>query len=379
MRFLFITGGSPATVFALTPLATAARNAGHQVFMAANEDLMAVIADNGVPAVSITPHPIQHFMFRDGAGTAAIPQGRRETMIHVGRAFGSMAEAELDTLFALVRDWRPDVVVGGATTYAAGLVATHLDVPYARHTWDFVGTAEMDEGATEVLAPHLRKLGLDQLPPPAPLIDICPPGLRPVDAPAAQPIRFIPGNTQRRLEPWMYARGSSDHRALITTGTREGPFRAQNAALLRSLADALSTLGIEVLVAAPDDIAEDLRGHLGEARVGWIPLDVAAPTCDVILHHGGGLTAMTAMSAGTPQIIVPKDPYQMASSQPIADVGAGIVLAPGQDPAEHTVQACRDVLADPVYRQRSRLIAEEIAALPSPAEVAQLLEQRAAG
>ena len=34
MRILFVTGGSPATVFPLIPLATAARNAGHEVFMA---------------------------------------------------------------------------------------------------------------------------------------------------------------------------------------------------------------------------------------------------------------------------------------------------------------------------------------------------------
>ena len=40
MRFLFITGGSPACVFAVAPLASAVRNAGHEVFMAANEDLI---------------------------------------------------------------------------------------------------------------------------------------------------------------------------------------------------------------------------------------------------------------------------------------------------------------------------------------------------
>ncbi|MET7935540.1 hypothetical protein [Streptomyces sp. NPDC005322] len=40
MKILFVASGSPATVFALAPLATAARNAGHDVFMGAVEDMV---------------------------------------------------------------------------------------------------------------------------------------------------------------------------------------------------------------------------------------------------------------------------------------------------------------------------------------------------
>jgi glycosyltransferase len=54
---LFVAAGSPATVFALAPLATAARNAGHQVVMAANDDMVPVITSSGLPGIATTDLP----------------------------------------------------------------------------------------------------------------------------------------------------------------------------------------------------------------------------------------------------------------------------------------------------------------------------------
>ena len=381
MKFLFVTAGSPATVFASTPLASAVRNAGHEVIMAANEDLMTPISHSGIPAASIISTPVDYFMWTDSSGgPAKMPQGPRETMLFAGRAFARMADASLDTLLDLARDWRPDMVVGGHHAYAAGLGAAHLGVPYARNIWDLVGTEELDEGATEILAPQLRKLGLDQLPRPEVLIDVCPPALRSREiAPTVQPIRFLPANEQRPLEPWMYARDEGRPRVLITVGTRGGPSRAMNAQLLRTLYDALSALNLEILVGGLEDVVAELRAELGDARVGWLPMDVVAPTCDVIVHHGGGVTALTAVSAGTPQLAVPQEDYQIACCRPITDFGAGILLAPGQGTAERIAQACQEILADPEYKQRAQILAKEIATQPTPAAVAHVLEQRAAG
>lgn len=379
MRFLFVTGGSPATVFALTPLATAVRNAGHEVFLAANEELVTTIAGNGIPAVGITPTSIRDFIFTDSAGLpAVVPRDPRGVMLHVGRSFARMAEAGMETLSTLAREWRPDLIVGGSAAYGAGLVATQFEVPYVRHAWDIVETSVMDEGATEILAPQLRKAGLNELPRPEVFIDICPPGLRGEAAPAAaQPMRWIPGNRQRRLEPWMYTRPAHRRRALVTGGTRS--FMPEKAGFLRRLTEALATVDMEVLIAAPEDVAEGLRAVLGDVRIGWIPLDVVAPTCDVILHHGGGVTAMTAMNAGALQLITPSDAYLKVLAQPIADFGAGIVLPPGAESAEQIAQACQDLLTDPGYRHRARTLAEQIASLPAPADVARKLEDLCRG
>lgn len=380
MRFLFVTGGSQGTVFSLTPLANALRNAGHEVFMAADDSLISVINGNGIPAVSITPIPIHHYMWTDASGgPAAMPETPRDTMLLAGRAFARMADACLEALRDLVGVWRPDLVVGGATSYAAGLIAAEFGLPYVRHAWDLVPTVDMDDAATEILAPQLRKLGLDELPRPATWVDVHPAVLRGENAPSAELMRFIPGNEQRRLERWMYARAGDRRRVLLTTGTRGGASRAQNAAHLRGLNDALAELDLEVLIAAPDDIAESLRADVGATPACWIPLDVVAPTCDVIVHHGGGVTATTAMNAGVPQLVAPRDDYQVALAAPIADFGAAILLERGHDSAEHIAVACREILADPGYRLRSRLLAEQMAALPAPSAVAGVLERLVGG
>jgi len=380
MKFLLVTGGSPATVFALVPLATAARDAGHQVVMAGNADLMPAITQCGIPAVSISPAPLHYYMFTESDGSPAkMPEGPRETMLFAGRAFARMADASFDALLGLGEDWRPDVVVGGGAIYAAGLLAKQLEVPYARHAWDLAPTTEMDEAANEVLAPRLRKQGLEELPPPQPLIEICPPTLRGQEQAAdVQRMRFVAANSQRPLESWMYTRTDRKHRVLITAGTRGGQSREHNAELLRRLSGTLSKLDIEVLVAGPDDMVDDLRTVLGEARVGWFPMDVVAHTCDVIVHHGGGTTAMTAMAAGTPQLAIPQEDYQAACCRPITDFGAGILLEPGQDTADNIAQACQTILADAGYRRRTQILAAEIAAMPSAASVVEALEQRVA-
>ena len=379
MKFLFVTAGSPATVFAFTPLAAAVRNAGHEVIMAAGDELMAPISHSGIPAASVISTPLDYFMWTDGSGgPAKMPQGPRETMLFAGRAFARMAESSLDALLDVARDWRPDMVVGGHHAYAAALAAAHLDVPYARTIWDLVGTAELDEGAVEVLAPQLRKLGLEELPAPQVLIDVCPPGLRGGGAaPGVQPIRFLAANEQRPLERWMYARDPGRPRVVITAGTRGGPSRALNAGLVRMLHGALSGLGAEVLVGGLEEVVGELRAELGDARIGWLPMDVVAPTCDVIVHQGGGVTSLTAAAAGTPQLAVAQEEYQAACCAPIAGYGAGILLAPGQGTPASIERACREILATPRYKQRAQDLASQIAAQPAPADVARVLEQRA--
>ncbi|HEY3610278.1 MAG TPA: nucleotide disphospho-sugar-binding domain-containing protein [Pseudonocardiaceae bacterium] len=382
MRFLFVTGGSPATVFALTPLATAARGAGHDVVMAANEDLMPSITSVGIPAVSVTALPIRHFIWTDRAGnTVSVPADVSDGMLHMGRSFARMGLAALDATLELAGDWRPDVVVGGAMSYAAPLVAARIGVPYVRHAWDTISTATVDPGAEEELLPELRKLGLDGLPDPDVFLDTCPPSLASPPTPFTRRMRWIPGNRQRELARWMYVRGDRRHRALVTAGTRS--FMPQHIEFLRGLTDALSRLDTEVLIAASEDAADRLRAELGDVRAGWLPLDVVAPTCDVILHHGGGVTALTAMNAGVPQLITPKGAYLVAASRRVADFGAAITLESETDgpdvTAEETAKSCLDILSDPSYAISAAVLAAEIAAQPLPADVVRQLEALAAG
>ncbi len=378
MRILFVAAGSLATAFALAPVATAARNAGHAVVMAANDDVIPAITGVGLPAVSVSSLSIGDFVHTDRAGRPAeIPAVPQEQIPFTGRWFGRMAAAWLDPLRELARDWRPDVVVGGTMSYAAGLLAAELGLPYVRHAWDAIEATAIDRGAVEELEPELSGLGLTWLPEPELFIDVCPPSLLPAEPhPARRTVRmrWIPVNGQRQLEPWMYTR-SKRPRLCLTTGSRvahdagEQDIRRRSYEFLRAQAVALKELDVDLVVAAPDRVGDALRAEVPGVRAGWVPLDVLAPSCDVIVHHGGGTTSLTAMTAAAPQVTVPQGAVQNLGAQRLSRYGAAITLFGAEGTLESIVGACRKILGDSSYADRARALSREIAELAAPAQV----------
>ncbi|MER5704793.1 nucleotide disphospho-sugar-binding domain-containing protein [Micromonospora sp. NPDC002296] len=365
MKMLYLAGGSPATVFALAPLATAARNAGHAVIVAATADMVPVAAGVGLPAVPVTDGTMRDFMFasRDGA-PLALPDDAGERLRFGGHGFGRLAAASMPALTELARQWRPDVVVGGTLAFAAGLLARRLGVPYVRHAWDMGEPAEMDHGAADELTAELAGLGLADLPEPELWIHLCPPSVLAPDAPDGRLMRYVPAGGQRRLEPWMYTRPERP-RVCLTAGSRAGE---QEVAALGGLVDELAAADVELVVAAPDQVAASLTAGRPGLRAGWLPLDTVLPTCDLLVHSGGGQTALTAMWAGVPQVLVPNMPKLIPHSRRLHASGAAVMLPLGED-APRVVAVCREVLTDPAYRRRSGGLAAEIAALPGPAEI----------
>ncbi|AQS65646.1 glycosyltransferase [Streptomyces pactum] len=357
MKILFTVGGSQAAVFGVAPLAAAARNAGHEILLAADEPLMRAAQSVGLPAVCITPERMRH---GQDATTAAV---------------------RIDALLDLTRQWSPDLVVGGLS-HVPRVLAARLKVPYVRHIWHIAPMARRDRTAVAELRPQLERLGLTELPAPDLFIDLCPPSLRPPGTPAGRAMRWVPRVSQRRIEPWMYTRPEGRRRVLITAGTRNLMLETPGSSL-RRLVDGLTGAGAEVLIAALPEAAERYGADLGDVRIGWIPLDVVAPTCDLAVHHGGATTAMTLVNAGVPQLILPDNGYGKAVAEAVSGFGAAVTVdrhrpQEGQDPDEVIVAACREILADPRYAERTRALAAETAALPTPDQVLREIEALAA-
>ncbi|MEU4068016.1 nucleotide disphospho-sugar-binding domain-containing protein [Streptomyces wedmorensis] len=352
MKILFTVGGSQAAVFGVAPLASAARNAGHEILLAADEPLMEAAASVGLPAVCITPERMRY---------------GQESMT---------ATVRLDALLELAGSWTPDLVVGGLS-HVPRLLAARLEVPYVRHIWHIAPMARRDRTAVAELQPELERLGLAELPDPDLFIDLCPPPVRPEGAPAARSMRWVPRVSQRRLEPWMYTKPEGRRRVLITAGTRNLMLDTPGSSL-RKLVDELTGTGAEVLIAALPEAAEKYGAELGDVRIGWLPLDVVAPTCDLAVHHGGATTAMTLVNSGVPQVIIPDNGYGKAVAESVAGFGAALMVdkhrLAGRDADEVIVEACRTILADPGYAERTRLLAAEAATLPTPGEVLRELE-----
>lgn len=380
MKVLFIAAGtSPASAFAIAPLATAVRNAGHEILVAAFDELTPSIESVGLPPVAVeTTETTETLKYMDRPlGKIEFPFTPEQELPFLGGWFGRQAAVSFDGLVKLADNWRPDLVVGGTLAYATSLLSSRLGIPHVRQAWDWVSFTGAHRYAAEELKPELARLGIDQLSEPDLFIDICPPSLKLPGATAGVPMRWIPGNRQRKLEPWMYTRGERP-RVCVTIGS----FRTAQTAMfefLCGLVDKVSQLDVELVVAANEDAAVELRQRYPKVRSGWVPLEFLAPTCDVILHHNGGLTSMNAMGAGTPQVILSRFDLFNDSLQLLEDQGSGIALFRGNDTAESAVAACEKVLSDSSYSMRARLLADEIAGLPTPPELVGSLERLVSG
>ncbi|MDA3624737.1 glycosyltransferase [Saccharopolyspora sp. WRP15-2] len=373
MKVLFVAGGSGGVIFAITPLAQTLRNLGHEVFMAAPSNVMSTVAGGGIAPVPVTDKTMLDFMFSDRNGVAVQrPTDVHDRTIFNGRGMGRFAAASFAGLKPFTEHWKPDLVVGGALSFAAPLIAAHLGVPFVNHAIDMGEPRQIDLAATAELAPELESLGLRSMPEPDLFVDICPPSLRRADAPPAQLMRYIPANTQTPVEPWMHTAGERP-RVLVTAGSRVT--KEFDIDILRGLVDKVGGLDVELLIAVPPSAAEELGTLPDNVRMGWLPLDVVARTCSLLVHHTGGNTMLTGMANGVPQVLIPYLPYVVDYATRLTDYGAATMITPGDDTPENLARACEELLADPTYRTRAASVAAEMRGLPTPFAVAERLEK----
>ncbi|MEU7075711.1 glycosyltransferase [Streptomyces narbonensis] len=379
MKVLFIPGGSAATVFGLVPLAHALRGAGHEVIMASNEEMMPVITGTGIPGTAVSSRDIWHYVTTDREGNRKeeTPLDLEGQALSTGRWFAQMGADWLPALLDMAKGWTPDLVVGGSMSYVAPLVAAHLDIPYVRQAWDIDDSNIQDRGAELELRPELDALGLDRLPEPDLRIELCPPSLTPPEVAPAELMRWLPGNVQSALEPWMFTKGER-RRVCVTSGSRASKEREHTFEFLQAVARNIAPLGVEIVMPAPEKLAVELRKVIPGVRAGWIPLDVLAPTCDLIVQHSGGATTLTALNAGVAQLIIPEAVVFEAPARRIADYGAALTLQPAEATPERVASAVAELLADPSYTERAQELAQQIAALPLPSDMVGRLEKLAA-
>jgi UDP:flavonoid glycosyltransferase YjiC (YdhE family) len=161
----------------------------------------------------------------------------------------------------------------------------------------------------------------------------------------------------------------------LTLGTvvpRTGHSQVAHSAV--EIARALSTLDTEVVVAIDDRIAAEWPALPPSVRhVGRMPLSPVFATCDVAIHHGGQGTALTALEAGLPQLVLPVFDDQFENADAVVRAGAGLRLLPGEVEPSAIARHCAEILATPGYRRSAEAVATEIAAQPSLIEVAESL------
>ena len=205
-------------------------------------------------------------------------------------------------------------------------------------------------------------------------LDIYPPSMQPADRPhipVVQPLRpgaFATGE-EERLPSWV-GEPSSEPLVYVTLGTV-----FSNNDVLSTVVGALRELPVRVVVTVgprgePDAIGSQ-PDNVHVAR--YIPQTQLLEHCSLVVSHAGSGTFLAALGAELPQLCLPQAADQFFNAAACVRAGAGIALMPDALSAEAVTDAVGRLLTDAAYRDAASRLSREIAAMPSPDEVADKL------
>jgi L-noviosyl transferase len=357
MRVLFTMNPAPGHLFSMVPLAWAMHLRGDQVLVAVPQPLHQQVRRAGLTAAVVGGDASFFQLWPDGLDLG----GNEELDLDV---FVAIAERTRDDVDALVRAWRPHLVVTEPVEYSGPLAATRAGIPWVLQHWGLPVPEPAHRAALRRVDERLRQLygGID-VDPPALTVDTCPPSLGAVAG--GTPMRYVPYNAACTIPDWLLA-PSQRPRVCVSMGTVPIPEGVDG---LTAAVHGLRDLDVEVVVsgAGVHDIADlppDVR------RTGWIPHNQVLPGCALFVHHGGSGSSMAALTAGRPQLLMPQMCDQFAIARRLTAAGAARCVPFAERSAAAVRIEAGKLLSDDGYRARAATLAAEIAAMPSPSTVA---------
>ncbi|MFG2533169.1 nucleotide disphospho-sugar-binding domain-containing protein [Streptomyces sp. NPDC048516] len=404
MRVLFIPWSQPTHYMPMVTLAWALRSAGHEVRVAAQPHVVNAVKASGLTVAAVgrdydylpefqqvTNELARHN--RENPPVGSFPVGPPDLPAEVLKPileakfapFVKTATAMASDLVPMVRAWRPDVVIANPFAMVAPLVAEIAKVPLIHHLTGptverMLGLFPGNSARPELWADDLRTLFersrvevREEYASAA--VDPCPGSLQFAGIPARMPIRFVPYNGPGDIPDWL-AEPVGRRRICVTWGTTTTELTGPEGFLVPAILKSLANLDVEVAVTVK---ASD-RALLGDIPanvrvVDQLPLHLLLPHCDAIVHQGGTGTMLTAASLGLPQVLVAGIQDQLVTAAQVAGVGAGIALNAASTGADAIASAVTRVLSDDDVALAARQLQAEIAAQPTPAEVARSVER----
>ena len=379
MRVLFSSTFGYGHMFPMYPLARAFLAAGHDVLWATSADALDRLEAAGLPAAAagLAGPELRQRVGNLQARVAEVSPQERAAFMYP-RLFGETLTPPMAAdLVPLARRWRPDLMVHEHGELASPLVGAVLRVPSVTHAFGGGISPSMLEDAGARLAGLWAEHG-QVMPPYAGsfttlYLDICPPSVQsvPLDhVPARQPLRPVadtggPGGALPR-----YLERDGRPLVYVTLGTVQNRLP-----LLAPAVAALAHLPVRVLVTVgPDGDPVALGPQPDHVHVErWVDQPRVLRHCDVVVSHAGSGTFLGALAEGLPQLCLPQAADQFRNSEGARRAGVAAVLHPDESSPEAIAGAVRALLTDDALHQRARGVADEISAMPSPAEVVDVL------
>jgi UDP:flavonoid glycosyltransferase YjiC (YdhE family) len=368
LRVLFTFAGGSGHLEPLVPIARAVRDAWHTV------------AFSGRSAVAGRVRELGFEMFVTGPPGPEAPSTRtpllevdleREARVLREGFAGRIARERAAGVLKVCGEWRPDLLVCGEVDFGAMVAAERAGKAFAT----VLITATGAFARSEVVAEPLDALRAEHDLPPDPglampgrhlVLSPFPPGLRPL-APNAHAFRVSHAERPSPDAMTVY----------FTLGTI---FNLESGDLFERVLEGLRQLPIDVVATVGRNLdPAELGPQPANVRIErYLPHAELLPRCRAVVSHGGSGSILGALAHGVPSVLLPMGADQPQNAARCKELGVARVLDAVSATPETVRDAVADVLSDPGYRAAAARIADEIAALPAPEDMATLLEQLAA-
>ncbi|MFI5823391.1 nucleotide disphospho-sugar-binding domain-containing protein [Streptomyces rishiriensis] len=392
MRVLFATWAAPGHFFPMVPLAWALKAAGDEVRFAVPPSCRSTVLGAGMSVVPIGPDapprrkgPVANMRswgserpWPDGwtARPELLDEWQTTVLDYTAGKQVAAAATMTDDLVSFARWWRPDLVVCDTLCFAGPVAAAAVGVPLLAQSWE-VGSLLRTERAGRRgdwlpgYAELFERYGAEPRACSDHLLDTSPPSLRIPESFTVRrtSMRYLPFNGAGAAPAWL-AEPRRRPRVCVTSGIALDRYDATTAARVTAeFAESVAGLGVELVIAAGAGQGEAVAASAPGVRVAEaVPFHLLLPTCDAVIHHGGAGTAMTAVAAGVPQLILPQSPPYAEIAHRVRRAGAGVVLDADSGPARVRA-ALGELLADDRCPKALAAIRTEMNAMPTPHEV----------
>lgn len=395
MRVLFTASGARPHLFPLVPLAWAFRAAGHDVCLAGTRAVAADLRDTGLPAVVVHSEPGRNPATWN-TFVETIPQQEPwpdEWAVHLDqltdaqrrylRRLGSVlvlgSETMVDDLVAFARQWRPDLVVHDAVSYAGPVAAEVLGVPSVRHDFGTASVPRLELTGTVPLPEYTRmfdRYGVRVRLEPTATVDPTPPRMR-LSTPGRPcfDVRYVAYNGPGSLPARLRVRTGRPRVCVAWGHTSARALGDAAADPYRAAIEAMSSLDVEIVVVTTRSQAKSLDRL---PRCAWTavatPLQLVLPYCDLLVHQGGDGTTLTAATLGVPQLAITCKPDAELVGARLAAVGIGRHLRYREllthpEPAAVIRHAVHSLLTGKSWQAAAGWLRAEIERLPAPASI----------
>ncbi len=201
------------------------------------------------------------------------------------------------------------------------------------------------------------------------LINPAPPSLRPTDGIEAPTIsiRSIAYNESNAGVPTWLNASRTRPRVYLTLGTVA--FGAVEV-ISRAIAE-IAPLDVDILVTVGPEGDPTALGEVpSNVHVErFVAQSAVLPMVDLIVQHGGTGTVLGALAAGLPQLVLPQGADQFLNAEILTAAGVAKALQNDAQRPGAITEAVQALIGDSPERQAAARIRDEIAAMPSPAEV----------